>query len=266
MSTLHKLDLTEALQVRIIPQPPQRIILSWDIGKTTPYPLAFNVYRSGIESGEFEKLNVQPVTGFFYNDDGLKPLSKLFHVVYKLEILFPFTEETQFSRPIPLASNPRLARTFFVARRMDEKYGIEYQAHSGIELVIFKQRQWGPTCTDCVNPVTGAPTKASCIDCFGTAIKKGFWEPYETLGKFEPLIKPQVLQDPMNFKEDITTQAYFRAFPIVTTGDIIVEKCQNIRWYIDRVQLVEHGRYPVKQVAEIRQIDRKSILYKLELE
>ncbi len=266
MSTRHKLDITEALQVKIIPQFPRRIVISWSIGKEVKIPLAFNIFRSGIDSGEFEKLNRAPITHPFYFDDGLKPLSKLFHVVYKLEVLFPFTDETQMTRPIPLVCSPRLARTFFVARRMDEKHGIEYASHTGIELVILKRKQWGEKCTECINEVTGSSTKTDCGNCFGTGFEGGFWKPYETLGKIDPLVKTQSLQDPLGYQENINTQIHLRAFPIVVDGDVIVEKCQNLRWYVQVVQLIEHGRYPVKQLVEGRQIERGSPIYEIPVE
>ena len=264
---MHKLNIEEALQVRVYPLYAQepvkgRIVISWTIGQKLAFPIAFNVYRSGGDNGEFEKLNVDPIVDSYYFDDGLKPISKIFSVIYRLEVLYPFTDETQMTGNIPLVCSPRLKRSYLIAKQMDRKYFIEYRARSGQEFVVLKQRQFGETCTECFNPVTKAPTKANCDECFGTTIKGGYWAPIETMGKIEPEAKIQRLGQ-MQFEEPINTQASLRAFPIVAKGDVLVEKCNNNRWYINTVQQVEHGRYPVKQTAEIRLIERTSIVYNI---
>lgn len=240
------------------------IVISWEIGKDLPYPLAFNVLRSGGDNGEFEKINVDPLVSFFYIDRDLKPLSKIFDVIYRLEVLFPFTDETQTTRNIPLVSSPRLKRSYLVAKRMDQKHFIEYRARSGITFVIFKRRRFGEKCTACYNPITEATTKTNCEECFSTGFKNGFWSPIETIGKIDPPVKVQRMGS-VQFEEPINSQASIRAFPIVRKGDVLVEVCSNDRWYINTVQIVEHGRYPVKQTAEIRMIPRDSVLYDLEL-
>jgi hypothetical protein len=265
MAHPHKLDVSTALQVKIYPQYPHRIAISWDIGRQVPFPLAFNIYRSGGDKGEFTKLNVAPIVGNSYLDEGLQPISKIFNVLYQLEIIYPFQEETQLLNPQPLVCTPSLKRSYLVAKRMDQKYFIEYRARSGQQFVILKQRDFGEQCTECYNPVTEAATKSNCGGCFGTTIEGGFWNPIETIGKIDPETKVQRL-GAMQFEEPINTQASLRAFPIVKKGDILVEKCNNNRWYINTVQVVEHGRYPVKQLAEIRLIERTSIIYEIDVE
>ena len=66
------------LDIKIFPQYPRRIVISWTVGKALPVPLRFNVLRSGGLKGEFKKLNTKPIPNFFYFDEGLKPLSKIF--------------------------------------------------------------------------------------------------------------------------------------------------------------------------------------------
>lgn len=264
-----KLDIIEALDVQVFPQYPRRIVISWEIGKKLPFPVAFNIFRSGGDNGEFEKLNAKPVTGFFYFDDGLKPLSKIFEVIYQLEVIFPFSDETgerktQRTGNIPLVCSPRLKRSYLVAKRMDQKHFIEYRARSGVDLVVFKRKHFGEECTECYNPLTESSTKANCEECFGTGFIDGFWDPIETIGKIDPPVKIQQFGQ-VQFEEPINTQAHLRAFPQVKKGDVVVEVCWNNRWYVNNVQTVEHGRYPVKQLAEIKMIPRDSALYELEL-
>ena len=256
------ISVNEILQIKVIPQYPRKVVISWDIGQELPYPLAFNIYRSGSSGGEFEKLNQFPFTEFFYEDLGLKPLSKLLQINYKLEIIFP-TGESQLTNPISIVPRPRLKKAFFVARRMDQKYGIEYNSHTGIELKVFKRRHWGEKCTSCFNPVTESSTNSNCPDCLGTTFKKGFWEGIPTLGKIDPKVLTQNLDPNLSFVENINAQMSLRAFPLVKKGDVIVNVTSNVRWYVNTVQLTEHTLFPVKQTVEVREIERSSILYSL---
>jgi len=251
------------LDIKIFPQYPRRLVISWSIGKSVPVPLRFNVFRSGGLDGEFEKLNAAPVPNFFYFDSGLKPLSKLFDVVYKLEVIWP-TGQKQLFGPFPLVSSPRVKSAYLVAKEMDREYAIEYRTYSGIELRIFKLRQYGERCTECFNIVTQEVTDGDCEECFGTSFKGGFWDPIDILGKIDVYSRGQQIRDPFSFIEDHVSTANIRAFPTVAKGDIIVEKANNIRWYVNAVQTIEHMRFPVKQLAEVRQIERSSIFYTLD--
>jgi hypothetical protein len=251
------------LDIKIYPQYPRRVVVSWSLGKNVIVPLRFNVYRSGGSNGEFEKLNVMPIPDFAYFDDGLKPLSKIFNVDYKLEVIWP-TGQKQLFGPFPLVSSPRLKEAYLVAKEMDREYSIEYKAYSGINLKIYKQRQWGERCTECYNFATEEVTDGSCEECLGTSFEGGFWNPIDILGKLDVYSRGQQIRDPFGFVEDHITTAHIRAFPTIRKGDIIVETAHNVRWYVNAVQVIEHGRFPVKQLAEIKQIERSSIFYTLD--
>ena len=81
------LDISAVLDIRIYPQYPRKVILSWEtVKKDLPYPIAANIFRSGTKEGEYKKINPQPVIGSFFEDIGLKPLSKLFDVTYKIAV------------------------------------------------------------------------------------------------------------------------------------------------------------------------------------
>lgn len=257
------LNLIPDLAVTVIPLYPRSVMLQFNFGQEYAYPIAFDIYRAGSETSELEKLNLRPITQFFFEDVGLKPLSKLFDVTYFIDVIFPYTKEKTRIGPIHLVCSPRLARTFFIARRMDEKHGIEYKSHTGIELCIYKRRHWGEQCTECFDAVLETSTTANCAECLGTGFVGGYWNPVNILGKLEPLIKTRDLMDRLNYQENINTQAHLRAFPLVQKDDILHEKCRNSLWYINTVSLVEHGRYPVKQLAELKEIDRADPLYSL---
>ena len=84
------------------------------------------------------------------------------------------------------------------------------------------------------------------------------------LGKIEPFPKVQVIDGTFGFTENLTSQAHLRAFPLVKKGDVLVETANNNRHYVNSVRLVEHTRFPVKQMVEIATIERSSPLYELE--
>lgn len=255
------LKVIPALDISVIPRWPRSVILQFNVGKNLPYPIAFDIYRTG-DGESLEKLNVSPITQFFFEDVGLKPQSKLFDVVYFVDIIFPFKADKQRIGPVHLVPQPRLARTFFIARRMDEKHGIEYESHTGIELAIYKRKHWGEKCTSCYNPILEAATTTNCNDCLGTNYVGGYWNPISVLGKLEPLTKSRNLLDKLNYQENIVIQAHMRAFPLIQEDDIIREVRRNVLWYGQAVQMTEHGRYPVKQLVELREIERGDPLYK----
>lgn len=256
------LDIEPQLTVAVIPLFPKSILLQFEIGTDLPYPIAFDVYRSG-EGISLEKLNTSPITQYFFEDIGLKPISKLFDVTYYIDINFLHTPEKQRVGPVHLVPKPRLARTFFVARRMDEKNGIEYSSHTGVELELYKRRHWGEKCDSCYNEILESATTTDCEDCLGTSFKGGYWSPVPILGKLEPLVKSRSLMDRLSYQENINTQAYLRAFPLANRDDIIKETRRNSLWHVHTVQLIEHGRFPVKQIVELREIERKDPLYRL---
>jgi hypothetical protein len=250
------------LDIKIFPQYPRRIVISWEIGKSVIIPLQFNIYRSGGTNGEFEKLNAAPIPDFFYFDEGLKPLSKIFNVDYKLEVIWPSGQLQEFG-PFPLVSSPRLKEAYLVAKEMDREYAIEYKAYSGVQFRIYKQKQWGERCDECYNFATEEVTNSSCEECFGTSFKGGFWNPIDILGKLDVYSRGQQIRDPFGFAEDHVSIAHIRAFPTVRKGDILIESAHNVRWYVNAVQVIEHARFPVKQLAEVKQIERTSIYYEL---
>jgi hypothetical protein len=257
-----QLEATD-LDIKIFPQYPRRIVVSWEVGKNVIVPLRFNVFRSGGLEGEFKKLNNNPIPDFFYFDDGLKPLSKIFNVDYKLEVIWP-TGQTQILGPFSLVSSPRQKHAYLIAKEMDREYSIEYKAYSGVNLRIYKQRQWGERCTECYNPITEEVTDSNCPGCFGTSFVGGFWNPIDILGKIDIYPRGQQIRDPFGFTEDHVSTAHIRAFPTVRKGDIIIERAHNIRWYVNSVSVIEHARFPVKQLAEVRQIERSSVFYELD--
>jgi hypothetical protein len=54
-------------------------------------------------------------------------------------------------------------------------------------------------------------------------------------------------------------------YPLVKTGDVIVELHNNNRWYVKDWQLTEVRRYPVRQLVTVSLIERSDVIYDFEV-
>ena len=250
------LSITE---FNIYPEYPDNIIVTWSLSDQTKWDECdFNVFISDSNDNAFVKVNNIPIHNEAQYRIPINLLYKQEYIFVKIELInseFSYsTEPKYFVTETPF-------NILLIAQELVRKKNLLRSVSTGIECVLRKRKIFGVPCLKCTDPVTNYCTDPNCLFCYGTKIVGGFSAPqdiYCEILEGDREIKPSE----MGTVENIIG-AGFLASPIVTKGDVIIEKHRNARWCINSVTRTQYRTLIVDQKFNIRRIAPKDIEYKL---
>lgn len=136
-----------------------------------------------------------------------------------------------------------------LAQEMTLRYAIQLREFTGIEVVHYPRRRYGPKCAACYSEVRGKRTGTRCLACYDTGLSGGFLAPSLILLNRDPAPKTH-LQSANGTQIDIMVSARTLPYPPLRPDDILLERSSD-RWRIVAVEQTEKLRAPLRQTLTL---------------
>lgn len=156
------------------------------------------------------------------------------------------------------------ARPDLIALEMRFRELLYFKEYAGIQLLVLSQRQAGTRC-GCVDPVLEKRLVDVCLTCYGTGFVGGYHHPVLTWG--------QIITSPTEIRFGQATvdspesaSLLLPYWPLVNTGDLIVEVDRPVRWRVIRADRTERFRSTVHQQAILRKLSPSDVEYKIPID
>lgn len=130
----------------------------------------------------------------------------------------------------------------------------------GIPTFILLERKDGPYCSECFDRVSKKRIKSHCATCYGTNYVGGYYAPLLKYVDFSPDVKSKIVQD-LGEMQPGESQITLPPYPLLRSGDVIVEAVSGERHKVKRVQTAERRRIPLLQSAVVELIPRNDVCY-----
>jgi hypothetical protein len=141
----------------------------------------------------------------------------------------------------------------------------------GTEMLVLKRRTRGQRCTVCVDPLTQEVTSSDCESCWGTGWLGGYYDPVECI--WADFIEPPMQNDldggeaRGTVDDSRRTTARIINIPFLFTGDILVEKYRDNRWFVKNYKPeVVIANTPLIVNVELRLLEYTNAAYKIPLD
>lgn len=229
----------------------------------------FHVYRSPDGSGNWELLNVDPVTGTSYEDTTLVPgnLQDIPH--YRVLCV---KDDAEYDSPIIGIYNLLTRKEYAVCSKILKMEFLQLSRGEGLKVLVYKPLQSGEV-SDQVDPDTLQHTGVPCPsldhedNSYDQIYKEGYARPVLTLMRITDN-GPIVVMDRQNglsTRDENMIQARFLGYPHITTGDMIVNYETDDRYAVtDTVKAYKFkGVFPVAFDAKLQMLSRKDVRYKV---
>lgn len=126
-------------------------------------------------------------------------------------------------------------------------------------VTIYRKRNYGQVCPDCVDPVTGRVNVSNCKLCHGSGKLDGYYNPVDTGMNIMPYAAAVKLLN-LQKVEDSETVGQMNNFPVMYPGDIVVEPSEK-HWRVTRVETRERHRTIVRQILYLTQLKPDDIVH-----
>lgn len=136
-----------------------------------------------------------------------------------------------------------------------------HEPYNGRPCSIFKRRNFGPRCRDCVDASTGQVVISQCPSCGGTGYQgTGYYDPIDNVLMNISPNRRSVQSTTLARQEDNETAGFMLNFPVLYDGDIIVEPNER-HWRVMGSEVTERVRQIVHQTLRLRQLDHNDVEY-----
>lgn len=156
-------------------------------------------------------------------------------------------------------------REYLLIREMMRKEVLQARTLSGIMGKLWIRATFGPKCTHCIDPITGDVKDSNCPYCFGTGREPGYHGPYDMWMTFSPADRDeQMAPDGSGTRQPYSFSVRAISCPVAKDCDVIIDPCQDKRYYVDKVQqLTEIRRIPVVQTLIVHEAPNSEPIYRL---
>ncbi len=158
---------------------------------------------------------------------------------------------------IPNSWNSIDLRKYNEARRRAENL----YSFRGINGWLLFRKNWGPRCTNCIDPITHEVTNSDCLNCYGTGFEDGYYPPYPInclfLGSEQKHINT-------GQGDDQIEQASIRVAltPMLQKKDVVILDNSDKRFMIKDKQVESHIKgYPIDQTLTLTGLSPSDIIY-----
>lgn len=226
----------------------------------TPY--VFDLYRSNAESDNFELISSN-VQNFEFNDYTVNLLNPEIKYYYKVKATNKNTQEYIFSKPFTFNSAGEDNYTFF----FDHLYRMYLdRVINNKPMLLLKRKRCGQLC-DCFDDVRRSSRADTCTRCFGTNYVGGFFPPVKILvNYYNTSGESEAFQASGTFREKQPLQFWTVNYPVIQENDMVIDTLTKDRYTVMNVQPSYKNGYLIRQVMQIAQIPKASILYRVPID
>ena len=247
-----------------------RVVVRWRVNDDRVLTWKAALYRSWDQGNVFERVKT-PTTVFAEAgtilDDEVEFVDSTTAPLYYLRV---YNEVEYFDTKLASPHTNMTRREYGIVRRL---MNMKLQAYSvgrdGTMVWLYKRPIDGDPCPNCTDPdssqSSGSPT---CETCHGTGFKGGYGTPYHTwIHRDEHSAinnSDNEAGGPLPDKLEVKITAL--AFPVLRTGDLIVEPMRDERFVVGADVKVNafKGEYPIDCTCTVEALRRGDIRFKIE--
>jgi hypothetical protein len=222
----------------------------------------FKVLKSFSPQGPFEAISGELINLFMYFDSSLQMKSSWRKVYYKIAIRDARNDAVVESEVVGLDSEPDL-----ILLEVRRRHDLYLRRYVGVPAAVLISRSFGQRCPNCFDQVKQRVRSSACLVCFATGFVGGYLAPINCFINFSP--SPELVQlIETGETHPNQTNMWTGSFPELSPRDMIVEfpvKAEQKRWRVVTVGRTERLRTTSRQIAQVTEINRNDVEYKLEV-
>lgn len=254
--------MLELKSLKITPITKKAFSISWEFEPTIEKFSDFNfiLEKSEAPHDGFEALAKIDPSNKSYIDDDIQ-IFKLWKNYYvRMKIVENASSKIYYSRSFTVEHQPNLEALELIRRT---KISLENERlGNGVPCLIYIRKEGGQRCVECFDPIKRRSTKTNCINCYGTTYDGGFYTPITAYLNFTVDTKAMGIADHGNITQ-ASNNALACNYPIFKSGDAIIDPRLNRVWTVISVKNIERRRHIVKQILNLNEEERTSILFEL---
>jgi hypothetical protein len=251
----------KSLNVQI--KPHQGIFIQWKIeGIIASYKI--KVERAPGNEGPWEEIAVLEPNYIMYQDREVNIKGIFGHFFYRLTILDAGLLPLLVSRPFNVENqNNKIIQEVI---RQHELLLEGANGHPGFlsrRFACYKRVRFGSKCTYCINEA-GEVILDKCPQCKGSRYLEGWSNPMLFYGHWLDSGTTATQSDYLGQTEVNYKQLFLTNYPVIDTGDVLIESDGYTAWRITSADQRRPGGYLVSQTLSLSQIDPQHIEASLE--
>lgn len=250
------------LQVRVLPKWYEELSLDW----VTPPSWVnkeprFNVYRSEIEDGAFQKLTQVPIATPFYKDISTTESSKASQDFYVVEALL--NDDTVWRTPVAYAGD-RLPRWHAIRlKEIQRREWILLRRYVGVyDSTVLRLIRYDGPCPECYDKTSRKLLKDYCVTCYGTGVKGGYYPGFKTKIQFDASTENTIYTYFGKFEPN-QIGAWTISIPNLEALDVIIRHKDFKVFRVKALQNTEILNKGCRQIMQLDEQGKESVLYKL---
>jgi hypothetical protein len=149
-----------------------------------------------------------------------------------------------------------------IALEMIRKKYLYLRARGGVHGAVLVKKRYGAKCV-CWDDGRGLSTDADCPFCYGVGYTGGYLAPTYVPFVHNPGSR-NYLAGPGGARYDNSATVFeIPNEPLLAPDDIFIDRVQNTRYKVDRVEPRSHRGYTVAQVVYVTRLDDMSAVYNI---
>lgn len=254
---------------RTLPVYPNGVFLQWALDEAVESgAYVATVSRSGGPQGPWLQLATDLVETYAYIDtfptlgSDVSQLSLSQAIFYKVSVTAPSGAVTEATSAVEPTLN---GRQKLLKRKLLRDEYVLLSKFNGVPVAVLKRKHWGTRCPKCYDKASRETIRAGCTTCYGTSYVGGYFDPMITLAK-RATTPNQVGMTAEGKAEIATTRITMLDMPALQDDDILVFLRDNRRFIVKRVVPTELQTVTVHQVAEVSELNRGQIVYRVKVD
>ncbi|MEO0271585.1 MAG: hypothetical protein ABIM30_00630 [candidate division WOR-3 bacterium] len=260
----------------------QKMYLQWEVENPPVGDITFTVFRSEAPNDGFEQISKSIYNSYFFIDtfEGTPGFFSLDRPIY-YKVKATCGDESVESEPVYydgcISANPKEQRDIdasyrhFNNKQYDKQlrllrnklisdFSIALKKLYGVSAVLLKRKHWGHRCGNCFDPIANKQIKSHCQICYDTTWIGGYI-PIEILVHEQRPMPIQIGKDipgKVEVKQTAFTTLYF---PKINSGDVLIIKYNNTRYYVKSTNETYIRTIPIHQTVVVDLLAPEHIIY-----
>ncbi len=260
----------------------QKVYVQWEVEEPPSTGIVFTLYRSDAPNGDYTQVGA-PSIDTFYTIDNLDNTPGLLSfdrpLYYKIKA--SSGSETAESMPVyydgTISADPKEQRDIdasyrhmnrgqydkqlkLLRNKLITDFDIGLKKIYGVAAILLKRKHFGKRCSQCYDEIANKIVKSHCLNCYATSWVGGY-TPYPILvheTRPQPIQIGKDIAGPVEIKQMSIVMPYF---PKVNSGDIVVMRYNNLRYYVKAIHETYIRIIPVHQTIILDLIPAEHIVY-----
>lgn len=242
--------------------------LKSNFSDTGPYVFQIQVGRTGLpDADDWENVGATVTNGFFGLDPSVRLYGKFPWTHYRIKLVT--ANNTYYSVPQPALGN--LSKLDWNrAREIIRMETVRLQRGTGKDGYLLKRRLFGEPCS-CIDKQTKEILKPHHLECYGTGIVGGYFEPYPCVFVELDNIKHRSHLDAGagrgTIDDDTRVTGRMLNIPQIFSYDVWVDKDTDNRWLFHTINSVGEVRsLPIILKVEMRKLPYSHPVYNIRID